>query len=128
MTKTKVGIKLNLDFRSLKSIVTFEMKVLKYPSKKGLDAIGQLETSALELNVVSSADDGKFIIGEWAEVKVSPIDNVFYQNFRYEIFTSFMDYEKLLVWQSNLVILQTMTNPKIFCLFKISVKLKKLLR
>ena len=62
------------------------MKVQKYPSKDGLDAIGRLETSALELNVVSSTDDGKFIIGEWAKVKVSPIESDFYQNFRCEIF------------------------------------------
>ena len=44
--------------------------------------IGELQTSSLELTVSSSSDDKKFIVGEWAEVKVTPTDVGFYSNFR----------------------------------------------
>ena len=47
-----------------------------------LDAIGKLQTSSLELTVTPSSDDTRFIIGEWAEVKVIPTDIEFYSDFR----------------------------------------------
>ena len=47
-----------------------------------LGAIGELQISSLELTVTPSSDNTKFIVGDWAEVKVSPTEVEFYSDFR----------------------------------------------
>ena len=50
-----------------------------------LDAIGKLQTSSLELTVSTSSDNAKFIVGDWAEVKVTPTEVEFFSDFRWDI-------------------------------------------
>ena len=79
-TKLKVWIKVGfftiLNFRI--GFITLYFNRLS----ETLGAIGELQASSLELTVTPSSDDAKFIVGEWAEVKVTSIEDDFYSKFR----------------------------------------------
>ena len=47
-----------------------------------MSAIGKLQVSSLELTVTPSSGNTKFIVGEWAEVRVTPAEVEFYSEFR----------------------------------------------
>ena len=63
-------------------ITIFDEIGIFYPPKDQIEAIGGLETSALELSILPASGETRLIVGEWATVKVTPTENDFYQNYR----------------------------------------------
>ena len=61
---------------------TIQYRLYLNPYEGPIVDIGELQISALELDVIPFSDDSKFIVGEWAEVKVTPTDVGFYSDFR----------------------------------------------
>ena len=53
-----------------------------------MSAIGKLQASSLELTVTPSGGNTNFIIGQWAEVRVTPAEVEFYSEFRQVIISA----------------------------------------
>ena len=65
--------------------------------------IGELQASSLKLTVTPASENNKFIIGEWAEVRVTPTDIEFYSEFRLDISFNISYGILFSVWQLKLV-------------------------
>ena len=50
----------------------------------------ELQISAFQLSVVSQRSDDRLIVGDYAEIKVSPLENDFYEDFRFRIVYEYM--------------------------------------